>query len=303
LFGGGRLVGVGWTAGGVPRIVRGDFTGDGRSDIVAQYPNGELRAWASTGDTSADARLFTGPGTPVGVGWTTAGVPRIVVGDFTGDGKDDLGANYSNGDLRLWVGTGDLSAPNKLFAGGRLVGVGWTTGGVPRIVVGDFTGDGKTDIAANYGNGELRAWASTGDVSADTRLFTGNGTPVGTGWTTAGVPRIAVGDFTGDGKDDLGANYGNGDLRLWAGTGDLSAPNQLFAGGRLVGVGWSTGGVPRIVVGDFTGDGKTDIAANYGDGTINTWASTGDTSADNRLFGNTQANGIGWTLTAVPRIT
>lgn len=54
-----------------------DFTGDGRADIGAQYPSGELRAWASTGDLSADDRLFGGTNARAGTGWTTGNVQRI----------------------------------------------------------------------------------------------------------------------------------------------------------------------------------------------------------------------------------
>jgi hypothetical protein len=111
--------------------------------------------------------------------------------DFTGEGRDDVFANYSDGSLRLWASTGDLSGPERLFTGGRLVGTGWSTGYVPRIVAGDFTGDGKSDIAAQYADGTMRAWASTGDTSADARLFAGDGQLVGEGWTLSAVPRIA----------------------------------------------------------------------------------------------------------------
>ncbi len=39
-------------------ISTADFTGDGKADIGAQYTTGQIRVVASTGDLSADARLF-----------------------------------------------------------------------------------------------------------------------------------------------------------------------------------------------------------------------------------------------------
>jgi hypothetical protein len=57
--------------------VTGDFTGDGKTDLIAQASDGTLRAWASTGDLSAESRLFRLPGAIVGTGWGSSGVPRV----------------------------------------------------------------------------------------------------------------------------------------------------------------------------------------------------------------------------------
>ncbi len=172
---------------------------------------------------------------------------RIVTGDFTGDGKTDVMAQYSDGSLRAWASTGDVSADNRLFVGsGALVGTGWATSSVPRILTGDINADGKTDILAQYADGTLRAWASTGDLSADARLIVGSGTIVGTGWSTSGVPRIVTGDVTGDGRVDLLAQYSDGKLRAYASTGDLSANHRLLNATALAGTGWAQSGVSRI---------------------------------------------------------
>src|SRR6185312_7145299 len=112
-----------------------------------------IRVWASTGDLSADGRLFSGANAQVGTGWQSSSVERILTGDFTGDGKADIGAQYTNGQLRVWAGTGDLSADSRLISGsGALVGTGWQSSSVERILVADFTGDGKADIGAQYTN-------------------------------------------------------------------------------------------------------------------------------------------------------
>jgi hypothetical protein len=299
-----RLVGSSWTVGNIPRVIMGDFTGDGKADIVGQAVNGELRAWASSGDLSADAKLFAGTARIVGSGWTLAGIPRIITGDFTGDGKTDIIGQAANGDLRAWASSGDLSADAKLFAGTpRIVATGWTTTAVPRILTGDLNGDGRTDLLAQAANGELRALVSTGDLSADAKLFA---TPrlVGTNWTVSSYPRIFVGDLTGDGRDDIVNQNTAGELHAWASTGDVSADGKLFAGSRrLVGTGWTVGAYPRLIVGDFTGDGKDDLLNQNPSGQLHGWASTGDLSADTKLFvGDPKLVGSGWTLGSYPRI-
>ncbi len=171
----------------------GDVNGDCRTDIIGQNSAGLLRAWASTGDLSGDGKLFAGAGVTVGGGWTTTALPRVLTGDFTGDGRTDIIGQNSAGQLRAWASTGDLSGDHKLFATTQsaIVGGGWTSTAVQRILTGDVDGDGKTDIIAQYNTGQLRAWASTGDLSGDHKLFVGTRSAlVGSGWGVDAMPRI-----------------------------------------------------------------------------------------------------------------
>jgi hypothetical protein len=128
-----------------------------------------------------------------------------------------------------------------------VVGGGWTTTAIPRIVVGDFNGDKKADLIGQAASGDLRAWAGTG-VIAENKLFVASASGVvGGGWTTTRIPRIVAGDFNGDGRTDLIGQAANGDLRAWAATGVI-ADNQLFvtSASGLVGSGWTLSAYPRI---------------------------------------------------------
>ncbi|MEU4367435.1 FG-GAP-like repeat-containing protein [Micromonospora chersina] len=290
-------VGTSWTATDKPRVVTGDVTGDGRSDIIAQYANGDLRAWASTGDLSADYKLFSGASALVGTNWTTSTVVRIVPGDFNGDGRTDLIAQYANGDLRAWASTGDLSADYKLFAGPTaLVGNGWTTTAVPRILPGDFNGDGRTDLIAQMSNGELRFWAANGDLSANYKLFASNYRLVGTSFTTSSQPRILTSDIDGDGLTDLVGQLADGTLRAYRSSGDASADFKMFPSPyRSVGTSWTRTNRPRIMFGDVNADGRADLIGQNADGSLMGFASTGDLSADFKLYaGDKGTVGNGW---------
>jgi hypothetical protein len=76
------------------------------------------------------------------------------------------------------------------------------------------------------------------------------------------------GDFNGDGKTDIAAfyDYGGGRTRLFAfygnGTGGVSQATAIWDSGAG---NWEWPNM-RPTVGDFNGDGKTDIAALYGYG-------------------------------------
>lgn len=123
---------------------------------------------------------------------------------------------------------------------------GW--GNAPDTLVGDFTGNGKADLLVpNSSNGTWAVALSTGTALG----APGTGTWL-TGWTT--TPEwAAVGDFTGDGKDDLVVcNNNQYDVAVSSGT-------QLNAAGSGDWLnGWGCN--PHAIVGDFTGNGKDDIA-------------------------------------------
>ena len=64
---------------------------------------------------------------------------------------------------------------------------------------------------------------------------------------------VAVGDFNGDGKQDLAiANFGSNNVSILLGNG---------AGSFGAATNFSVGGDPALLaVGDFNGDGKQDLA-------------------------------------------
>ncbi|NYH44474.1 hypothetical protein HNR22_004201 [Micromonospora jinlongensis] len=279
-------VGSGWLAATRPRVLVGDFNGDGRSDLIGGVADGTLTAWASTGDLSANYKLFAGASAVVGNGFTISAIPQLLPGDFDGDGRTDLLAQLADGTLRVWASTGDLSADGRLFSGApRDVGSGFTATAVLRILTGDFNGDGRTDLIAQYADGSMKAYPSSGDLSANLRLFpsTQQAKVVGTGWTSSAIPRILPGDVDGDAITDLVAQSADGTLRAYRSTGDLTT--VLFPGPyRQVGANWSAANRPRIMVGDFSGDGRTDLVAQQSVGSLSSFRATGDLSADDKLY-------------------
>ena len=92
------------------------------------------------------------------------------------------------------------------------------------VAVGDFNGDGKTDLAV--------ANSMTGDNTVSILLGNGDGTfQSERTYTTGSRPfSVAVGDFNGDGKADLAvANYGSNTVSILLGNGDgtFRSPDYL----------------------------------------------------------------------------
>ena len=219
-------------------VAVGDFNGDGKADLaVANQNDNTLTVLLGNGTGGFTAA----PGSPLGVGL----VPQsVAVGDFNGDGKADLVVSDSDSNsvtVLLSNGAGGFTA-----APGSPVATGlWPHS----VVVADFNGDGKLDLAV-------------ADTNANTvTVLLGKGTggfmaAPGSPFAVAIKPTsVAVGDFNGDGKPDLAiANNGSNNITVMLGTGTgafTAAPGSPFA----------TGNLPvSVAVGDFNGDSKLDLA-------------------------------------------
>jgi trypsin/VCBS repeat protein len=300
------VVGSGWTQTARPRILLGDFNGDGRSDIIGQGSDARLLAWPSTGDFSASGRLFVGTtGVQVGTSFTTTNVPRLLAADVTGDGRTDIIGGRADGSLSVWKSSGNLSADGLLINGGGVAqaSLGLTSAAYPRLFTEDVDGDGRADLIAQDTAGKLFAYRSLGDLSAASKLFAPP-VQVGGGWTAGSIPRILTGDFDGDGRGDIAAARSDGRLSVWYSTGDLSGIGLLFRpAGADITPGWTVAAYPRLLTGDVDADGRTDIIADSTAGALSAWRSSGDISATGKMFpGPSLPAGGGWTVAGYPRV-
>jgi hypothetical protein len=237
-------------AGETPRV--GDFNGDGKDDIVTFTQGTTADVWVA---------LSNGAGFAASSKWNASFAPAGYtpqVGDFNGDGKDDIisFSQGSTGDVWVSLSTGaGFSAAVKWH--------GWFApdGEIP--MAGDFNGDGKDDIVSFTQNG-------TGDVYV--ALSSGVGfvaAAVWHGWFSPAGETPGVGDFNNDGKDDIVTFTQGGTADVYvafsngAEFGDSSVWNGSFA---------PAGQIPRV--GDFNGDGQDDIARFTQGGTADVYVST-----------------------------
>ena len=164
-----------------------DFNGDGQSDIVFQniLANGAVYVWVMNGASV----LKTSSGMPgvAGADWAVKGM-----GDFDGDGKSDIAFQNTasaDGAVYLWEMNGaSIANPGAGYVANA--GKDWAVTGV-----GDFNGDGKSDIDFQNtasSHGAVYIWAMNGTTIANPSAgYVGN---AGKDWIVKGV-----GDFKGEG--------------------------------------------------------------------------------------------------------
>ncbi|MCO6509830.1 MAG: VCBS repeat-containing protein [Aridibacter famidurans] len=208
------------------------------------------------------------------------------VADFNNDGIQDYAVGVFTGNkVSVFAGIGDgtfgaaVDLPAPASASTQFT------------AVGDFNGDGNTDIAAsNVNASSLSVWPGNGDGTFGTRVDI----------ATNATPRsLVAADFNNDGKLDLAsvsssATVNGVGIHLGNGDGTFAAVSTIGIGGTAF----------ALVVGEFTGDTNLDLFTGVttsgrlltGDGlggfTITTvgtfasnteWASTGDFNGDGNL--------------------
>ncbi|MET9631053.1 VCBS repeat-containing protein [Lentzea sp. NPDC006480] len=207
--------------------VRGDFDGDGRSDVIMFQRNGANTRMLLM---LSDGNRLNAPPIP----WTgelPLDSTRLTAGDFDGDGKTDVAA-----------ATGSRV---QVFRGGALgTPTTWLDGVSGKISAGDFDGDGKDDLAEIRSEGtgsSLRTYASTGSgFGAGEVRWQGNDYPA-----DSATPISA--DVDGDGRGDVVVV---GEQAVFVHTAANFTP-RMWSQGKYTGV---------VTAGDFDLDGKEDLA-------------------------------------------
>ncbi|MFB7588282.1 FG-GAP repeat domain-containing protein [Streptomyces sp. NPDC056169] len=143
----------------------GDLSGDGKADLLARDRSGVLYLYRGNGKGDAFATRIR-----VGGGW--GGFNKLLgAGDYTGDGRADLLARTTGGELFLYPGSGNANTP---FTTRISVGLGWNT--YKHLTApGDLNADGKADILGVTSAGDLYRYLNTTPGKFAGRSKIGNG--------------------------------------------------------------------------------------------------------------------------------
>ncbi|MBB4741456.1 hypothetical protein BJY16_004915 [Actinoplanes octamycinicus] len=253
-----------------------DINGDGRVDLLARFPDGNLFVYPGTGKSGTET---FGERYQVGIGWNEA--TAITVADVNGDGRVDLLARFPDGNLFVYPGTG--KSGTETFGERYQVGIGWNE--ATAVTVADVNGDGRVDLLARFPDGNLFVYPGTGKSGTETF---GERYQVGIGWNDATA--ITVADVNGDGRADILARFPDGNLYVYPGTG--RSGTETFGERYQVGIGWND--ATAITVADINGDGRADLLARFPDGNLYVYPGTGKSGTE--TFGERYQVGTGWNV-------
>ena len=246
---------MGAGAGAVSWLV-GDFNGDGRREIAQCWSNDSRLGMIVYGSDGGAGLKTLWANADMGQGM---GAVSWQVGDYNGDGKDEIVQCWENSNkLGMIVYGSDGGAGLKTIWGTDDLGEG---PGAVRWLVGDINGDGRDEIVQCWGNGSKLGMIVYGaDGSGGLRELWGSA-DMGQG---VGAVSWLVGDFNGDGRREI--------AQCWGNDSKLAMIVYGSDGGAGLKTLWATADMGQGVgavswqVGDYNGDGKDEIVQCWGNG-------------------------------------
>jgi RHS repeat-associated protein len=231
--------------------ISGDYNQDGNSSDLACYVgSGDWWIWLSSPDAWVWGGVRSNFSTDTDV------TDKCVSGDFNRDGMTDVACYAGSGTWRVGVSTGGNATSTSTWTMQNWTGGPTTDGHLVRnrCFVGDYNGDGRSDIAC-HNAGAWRIGLSSGSSwSNPNTIWTGPSVD-----NTAPVTNTCLSaDYNGDGKTDLSCQTGSS-TALWATYLANAAGNNFTNAGNWSGPAPALPVSNQCLTADLNGDGKAEM--------------------------------------------
>ena len=202
---------------------------------------------------------------------------RVVSGDFTGKGVDDIVAFYDYGQARTeihkFTNVNGTSYSNTLWD--SRVGNFDASCIDNKVVSGDFDGNGIDEIATLYAYSNSTVSLFEFSLNSSGSAFSDKTVWKSGQFNGDRVKAMVAGDFDGDGKDEILIFYDYGNR--YTGMFELkkNADGTFTDRYAWESTAFDSNAIKnKVVAGDFNGDRKDEVAMfyDYGDGTTKIWS-------------------------------
>ena len=227
------------------RVYKGDFNGDSRTDLLCHDADTGYM-WIDYSDTTGP---LLGADWDRDAEWCNHDGAQLHVGDFNGDGRDDL-LCHDTLTGHKWL--------DYASASGHFLGTDWDRDAewcneaTSELRVGDFNGDGHVDwLCRDTLTGYM--WI---DYASLAGRFMGTNWERDAQWCFEAGVKLYLGDFSGDGRVDMLCHDS---------TTGYKRTDYANVTGRFYGTNWEKDALwcfqvsGEIHTGDFDGNGETDL--------------------------------------------